>query len=134
MKEGEKKLLFLCRQERKIQKKLWCKLTNTLILWKSIQLILDSGSSMQQRIMSSMRIHLVQYVHGYPLYAIDIRSSRCESVAEYKYSCLLFDVKWPFPLSIFSAIWAMRFDVRAVLTWVCQPSSLARKWLYQGPS
>lgn len=133
MKEGEN-IFYSYVDRKKIQKKLWCKLTNTIIFWKSIQLILDSGSSMQQRIMSSMRIHLVQYVHGYPLYAIDIRSSRCESVAEYKYSCLLFDVKWPFPLSIFSAIWAMRFDVRAVLTWVCQPSSLARKWLYQGPS
>lgn len=127
MKEGEKKLLFLCRQERKYKKSCDVNSLTHLFFEKSIQLILDSGSSMQQRIMSSMRIHLVQYVHGYPLYVIDIRSSRCESVAEYKYSCLLFDVKWPFPLSIFSAIWVMRFDVRAVLTWACQPSSLARK-------
>lgn len=93
MKEGEKKLLFLCRQEKKYKKSCDVNSLTHLFFEKSIQLILDSGSSMQQRIMSSMRIHLVQYVHGYPLYVIDIRSSRCESVAEYKYSCLLFDVK-----------------------------------------
>lgn len=112
---------------------MWCKLTTTIILWKafnlsSIQVLQCNKESRLQCafILCSMcmDIHFTQLA----------RSSRRESVAVYKYSGLFFDVKWPFPLSIFSAIWAMRFDAPVVLTWGCQPSSLARKWLYLGPS